>query len=111
MAGDTRQREDLSKEALTVTPENKPFAGTQWQDAKQTKTYSPPENANMMAGGTQNTAGGQVPEVTIANAFPKFSEFSQFHKKPCVRDSLMWGLGAGFAFGGIRALFGGMQPC
>ncbi|KAI7643425.1 hypothetical protein KC318_g21117, partial [Hortaea werneckii] len=72
MADDTRQasaqqNEDLSKEALNVQPENKPFTGTQWQGGKQLP-YRPPENANMMAGGTEHTAGGKTPEVSLSNA-------------------------------------------
>ena len=109
MADDTRQspKEDLSKEALTVDPNYKPFTGEQWQDAK--KDYRPP-NANMLAGGTQNTAGGKIPEVSITNAFDgglKVSDFTDLPKKPCVRDALLTGMGAGFAAGGIRAIFGG----
>ena len=114
MADDTRQasaqqNEDLSKEALNVQPENKPFTGTQWQGGKQLP-YRPPENANMMAGGTEHTAGGKTPEVSLSNAFDggiKWSDFTELPKRPCVRDALMTGIGSGFAFGGIRAIFGG----
>lgn len=109
MADDTRQREDLSKEALTVHPEHKPFTGAQWEGAKS-KTYTQPENANMLAGGTENTAGGKLPEVSISNAFDgrlKTSDFTELPKKPCVRDSFLTGIGGGFAIGGIRATIGG----
>lgn len=114
MADDTRQasakqNEDLSKEALNVQPENKPFTGTQWQGGKQLP-YRPPENANMMAGGTEHTAGGKTPEVSLSNAFDgglKWSDFTELPKRPCVRDALMTGIGSGFAFGGVRAIFGG----
>ncbi|KAI7246703.1 hypothetical protein KC343_g4222 [Hortaea werneckii] len=113
MADDTRQasaqqNEDLSKEALNVQPENKPFTGTQWQGGKQLP-YRPPENANMMAGGTEHTAGGKTPDVSLSNAFDggiKWSDFTELPKRPCVRDALMTGIGSGFAFGGIRAIFG-----
>jgi cytochrome c oxidase assembly protein subunit 20 len=110
MADDTRQpKEDLSREALTVHPEDRPFAGTQWQDGKA-QPYTPPENANMLAGGTQHTAGGKAPEVSIGNAFQsgiKLSDFTDLPKRPCVRDALMTGIGGGFALGGFRAIFGG----
>jgi hypothetical protein len=29
---------------------------------------------------------------------------------PCVRESLLMGIGGGFGMGGVRALFGGMFP-
>ena len=109
MADDTRQQEDLSKEALTLHPENKPFTGAQWDGAKS-KTYKPPENANMLPGGTENTAGGKIPEVSIGNAFGgklKWSDFAELPKRPCIRDSFMTGIGAGFALGGVRTIFGG----
>jgi len=113
MADDTRQQdakvaEDLSREALTVHPEHKAFSGTQWQDPK-TQPYKPPENANMMAGGTEHTAGGKTPDVTFQNAFPKMQDWSSFHRKPCVRDSLLTAMGSGFALGGIRIIFSGMR--
>jgi len=116
MADDTRQQsaqqnEDLSREALNVNPENKPFAGTQWQAGKS-QPYNPPENANMMAGGTEHTAGGKTPEVSLGNAFQnglKWDDFAELPKRPCVRDALMTGIGGGFALGGVRAIFGGQS--
>ena len=110
MADDSRPtKEDLSKEALTLDPSQKAFSGTQWQAGKQIP-YKPLENANMLAGGTQNTAGGKAPEVTLSNAFDggiKLSDFTELPKRPCVLDELMTGIGSGFAVGGIRAIFGG----
>ncbi|KAK4549164.1 hypothetical protein LTR36_007622 [Oleoguttula mirabilis] len=114
MADDTRQptAEDLSRQALTVSPENKPFTGTQWQNGKSqpyTAPAAPPENANMMAGGTEHTAGGKAPDVTLGNAFQgglKWGDFMDLPKRPCVRDALMTGIGGGFALGGMRAIFG-----
>lgn len=113
MADDTRQlREDLSREALNVSPENKPFSGAQWQDGKA-QPYAPPANANMMPGGTAHTAGGEKLEdgkVTLGTAFDsiKWEEFKGIHKKPCVRDSFLTGIGSGAGIGGLRFLFGGM---
>ncbi|KXS96960.1 hypothetical protein AC579_1487 [Pseudocercospora musae] len=112
MADDTRQspqREDLSKEALTVNPEKKAFSGTQWQGGKQIP-YKPPENANMMAGGTLHTAGGEVPDVTIMNALQAGTPIWEVHKRPCVRDSLLQGMIGGFAVGGGRLVFGASIP-
>ena len=112
MADDTRQSpEDLSRQALTVNPENKPFTGTQWQNGKAVPyTAPPPQSANMLAGGTEHTAGGKVPEVSLENAFQsglKWSDFTDLPKRPCVRDALLTGIGGGFALGGFRVIFGG----
>ena len=111
MADDTRNfaiKEDLSREALTVDPSQKAFTGAQWQDGKA-QSYQPPQNANLLAGGTENTAGGQTKEIGLGDAFEtvKLEEFTQIHKKPCVRDALMTGIGSGFGIGGVRALLGG----
>jgi cytochrome c oxidase assembly protein subunit 20 len=109
MADDTRQnpKEDLSREALTVDPSNKAFTGSQWKDGSKPDTFKAPENANMMAGGTQHTAGGKVPEVTLWNALQVGPPVTEIHKRPCVRDALMTGMAAGFALGGIRFIFRG----
>lgn len=109
MADDTRQQpqEDLSKEALTVDPNRRSFAGDQWKDAKKDFTSAP---ANMLAGGKENTAGGKLPDVSISNAFDgglKTSDFTELPTKPCVRQSLVTGLGSGFALGGVRFIFRG----
>ena len=105
MADDTRKqpKEDLSKEALTVDPNYKPFSGSQWKGNEPVK---PPENANMMAGGTQHTAGGKEPEVNLVNAIKTGRPFTEVHKAPCVRDSLLQGIGAGTAIGATRMIFG-----
>lgn len=113
MADDTLNsavREDLSREALTVDPSQKAFTGSQWQDGKA-QSYQPPQNANMLAGGTENTAGGQTKDIGLGDAIEsiKMEDFSEIHRKPCVRDSLMTGIGSGFGIGGVRALFGGMS--
>jgi cytochrome c oxidase assembly protein subunit 20 len=113
MADDTRNsatKEDLSREALTVDPTQKAFTGAQWQDGKA-QGYQPPQNANLMPGGTENTAGGQTKEIGVGDALEsiKLEEFTEIHKKPCVRDALMTGIGSGFGVGGVRALAGGMS--
>lgn len=109
MADDTRQqpREDLSKEALTVDPNRKSFSGEQWKDFK--KNYKSPP-ANMLAGGTENTAGGKLPDVSISNAFDgglKMTDFTELPARPCVRESFLTGLGSGAAFAGVRLIFRG----
>ncbi|KAK5135149.1 hypothetical protein LTR08_005535 [Meristemomyces frigidus] len=114
MADDTRQPPPsadtpINRDTLTVNPENKPFTGTQWQGGKQLPATTPPPNANLLAGGTENTAGGKAPDVTVGNAFKdgvKWDDFTQLRKRPCVRDALLTGIGSGFALGGARAIYG-----
>ena len=114
MADDTRNsaiKEDLSREALTVDPSQKAFSGAQWQET-QAQGYQPPQNANMMPGGTENTAGGQTKEIGLGDAIEaiKLEDFTVIHKKPCVRDALMVGIGSGFGVGGVRALVSHRGP-
>ncbi|KAK4889915.1 hypothetical protein LTR27_011338 [Elasticomyces elasticus] len=117
MADDTRlpknpqTPEDLSRAALTVSPENKPFTGTQWQNGKAVGPYVAPESANMLQGGTEHTAGGKAPEVTLANAVKDlgWKDFTELPKRPCVRDALLTGIGGGFAAGGVKTIFGGLR--
>ena len=56
MADDTRQstEREISIRDFNANPENKAFAGEQWKEAKD-KYYKPPQNANVLAGGTENT--------------------------------------------------------
>jgi len=70
---------------------------------------APPENANELPGGNLNTAGGKVRDASIADALKavKVDDFKEIHKKPCVRDAFLPGIGASFAVGGIRAIMGG----
>lgn len=98
---------------LNEHPENKPFTEAQWHQGGKSGTYRPPENANMMAGGTENTAGGKVPEVTVSNAVGsiKRDDFLQLPKRPCVRDALMTGIGLGAGMGGVRVIFRGARDC
>jgi cytochrome c oxidase assembly protein subunit 20 len=110
MADDTRQSKDreISIRDFNANPENRAFSGEQWREAKD-KYYKPPQNANVLAGGTENTAGGKLPEVTIGNAFPegfKWSDFGELPKRPCVRDSSKNAIIAAFAVGGMRSIFG-----
>ena len=75
----------------------------------QSSTTAPPDNANALPGGNLNTAGGKVKDANVADALKtvKLEDFKEVHKKPCVRDALLPGIGVGFAVGGIRAIMGG----
>lgn len=68
-----------------------------------------PENANEFPGGSINTAGGQTRNANVLDALKsvRLTDFKEVHRKPCVRDALLPGIGAGFVMGGIRAIMGG----
>lgn len=104
MAADTR--EDSSQQRTSAQPSN--------SLSSQQKTYEKfggaPENANALPGGAINTAGGKVRELTIMEALNtiKLKDFKDVYKKPCARDALLTGIGAGFGIGGLRAIMGGL---
>lgn len=45
--------------------------------------------------------------MTEALKTVRLGDFKQVYMYPCVRDSLMVGIGGGFGVGGVRALLGG----
>jgi cytochrome c oxidase assembly protein subunit 20 len=104
MADDTREKPSETRSAQPQKippPDSKP----------QISTYiHAPQNANLLPGGTENTAGGKAPAVPglvdVAKSI-KYEEFKDIHKKPCVRDSLLTGIASGFGIGGVRAIVGG----
>ncbi len=108
MADDTRQS---SPAPPTESKENddgtRPYQGKVYEIFPPAPP-TPPENANMMPGGTANTAGGRLPEPTTVDALKliRLEEYKEFHKKPCVRDAMLTGIGGGFAVGGTTAIFG-----
>lgn len=69
--------------------------------------------ANVMPGGTAHTAGGEKTDSTgpsyvdaVRSLGPEY--YLNFHKRPCVRDSQLQGLAAGFAGGSLAAVLGSM---
>jgi cytochrome c oxidase assembly protein subunit 20 len=67
--------------------------------------------ANTMPGGTAHTAGGEKTEGggpsyidAVRSLGPEY--YLNFHKRPCVRDSQLQGLTAGFAGGSLAAILG-----
>lgn len=78
-------------------------------DGEEAVEAARPQNANLLPGGTMNTAGGNIRETSILEAAKtiKLRDFKELHKKPCARDSFLVGIGAGFGVGGIRAVIGG----
>ena len=76
-----------------------------------TNNAAPPENANALPGADLNTARGRVKNASVTDALRaiKLEDFGELHKKPCVRDAFLPGIGAGFAVGGVRAIMGSMS--
>ncbi|MCJ1236600.1 hypothetical protein MMC14_004582 [Varicellaria rhodocarpa] len=108
MAADTRD----------PTPSSSPTQPTSWPafspnpPASSTQLNSPPSppaSANLIPGGTANTAGGHSTRpATLVDAFKtiKVEDLTEVHKKPCVREALMVGIAGGFGIGGARGIFG-----
>jgi len=105
-------------------PTERPYQGKIYETflppTFQPSAYSPrpPENANALPGGSTNTAGGRAKEAGLLDGLKsiKVQDFNELHQKPCVRDALLVGIGAGFLLGGGRMVFGGRMvlicfPC
>lgn len=93
MAGDTR--EDTVKQSSTPSTSSRKD-----NEPKAHATSATSSNAIVLA------TGKDVGVVDVLKTI-KLSEFKEVHKKPCVRDSLLTGIGGGFGIGGIRAIWGG----
>ncbi len=67
------------------------------------------EGSNRSPWSPSNTARDDAENVTWSKALMtvKIDDFKYVHKKPCVRDALLVGIGVGFGAGGIRASLGG----
>lgn len=73
-------------------------------------SQSGPISANALPEGSgQNTAGANQEAPTLATAIKtvRIQDFKQVHMYPCVRESLLMGIGGAFGVGGVRALWGG----
>ncbi|KAL3426339.1 hypothetical protein PVAG01_03129 [Phlyctema vagabunda] len=111
MADDTRDSE-------RPIPRGPPPGETAPPDhVKQPKIYevfnAPPSSANALPEGSgQNTAGGRAEALSLSSAIKtvRLEDFKQVYMYPCVRESLLYGIGGGFAMGGVRALLGARIP-
>ncbi|KAL8801921.1 MAG: hypothetical protein Q9182_004155 [Xanthomendoza sp. 2 TL-2023] len=107
MAADTRDSKstkESSGSSATVSPAEKSF---------ETFNYpATPENRNSLAGANPNLLAGKHTEPGIVDALKtiKLEDFKEVHKKPCTREGFLTGIGAAFATGGVRAIFGGLYP-
>lgn len=118
MAADTRDP-DSSSQPTQALQDSNPKTYERFGTSSPSNNYASdggaaveaarPQNANLLPGGTINTAGGKVRETSILEAAKtiKLGDFRELHKKPCARESFLVGIGAGFGIGGLRAVMGG----
>ncbi len=69
-----------------------------------------PENPSLSNGEQSDDLNGKFPkEASFIDGLKtvQLSDLKEGYKKPCVRDSLLTGIGAGFGIGGVRAVLGG----
>jgi cytochrome c oxidase assembly protein subunit 20 len=113
MAGDTRDPPPQPRgppPGATEPPEHVKTPNKIYEVFNAPPRASPPPNANALPEGSGlNTAGGRekVPSLTEAVKTVRLEDFKQVHMYPCVRESLLMGIGGGFGVGGVRALWGG----
>lgn len=96
----------------TNTPQTTP--ATMADDTRKPEAQTPPPPrtpANIMPGGTAHTAGGEKADAAgptyfevVRNLGPEY--YLNFHKRPCIRDSQLQGIAAGFAGGSLAAIIG-----
>lgn len=83
-------------------------------DTRQTEEQVAPRPrgpANIMPGGTAHTAGGEKMDGegpsyidAVRSLGPEY--YTNFHKRPCVRDSQLQGIAAGFVGGSLAGVLG-----
>jgi cytochrome c oxidase assembly protein subunit 20 len=108
MAGDTRDSSN--------SPRGPPPGATEPPEHVKTpnkvyEVFNAPPSANALPEGSgQNTAGAHKEPPTLTDAIKTvhIQDFKQVYMYPCVRESLLMGIGGGFGMGGVRALWGGM---
>lgn len=109
MAGDTR---DPNQAPIRGPPPRATAPPDNSKNPKVYEVFNPPANANALPEGSGlNTAGAHAAEPTLGEAIKtvRLGDFKQVYMYPCVRESLLNGIGGGFALGGVRLLFGGMN--
>jgi cytochrome c oxidase assembly protein subunit 20 len=109
MAEDTR---DSNQPPIRSPPPNATISADYVQNAKTYETFNAPPSANALPEGSGlNTAGAHVENPTLAQAIKtvRLEDFKQVYMYPCARESLLNGIGGGFALGGVRLMFGGMD--
>jgi cytochrome c oxidase assembly protein subunit 20 len=117
MADDTRQPQPPQSDPAEQLEYKRPRKPKPKHDFPQTQAgkmwdaLGNPENpVNSMPGGTYNSAGGKPREVSWRDAFNfdlMKTERPAFYQTGCGRDSLLVGIGAGGAVGGLSFILRG----
>ena len=111
MAGDTRDKDPQPQPRGPPPGATSPPAHVGTPNKVYEVFQGPPQNANALpAGSGQNTAGStpQVAKLSDAWKTIRLEDLKQVYMYPCVRESLLYGIGGGFGVGGVRALWGGV---
>lgn len=97
-----------------MADDTRPSSGVQTAQI-ETQPPRPRAPANSMPGGTAHTAGGEKVDGdgpsyidAVRSLGPEY--YKNFHKRPCVRDSQLQGLAAGFAGGAVAGIIGSALP-
>ncbi|KAK5939654.1 hypothetical protein PMZ80_008033 [Knufia obscura] len=111
----TQQNEEQKEELRRPRRPRPKHEFPETQAGKMWKAFGNPEGGpvNEMPGGTFNTAGGKPKEPTWRDAF-NYDVFNNpnkpaFYQSACARDSLLVGIGAGGAVGGLRFIIRGLN--
>ncbi|KAL2072030.1 hypothetical protein VTL71DRAFT_11373 [Oculimacula yallundae] len=115
MADDTRNTTPSPSNAPPGPPPGTttPPPHIQSSSPKVYEVFNAPPSANALPDGSgQNTAGSGKEAPTLASAIKtvRIQDFKQVHMYPCVRESLLMGIGGAFGMGGVRALWGAPIP-
>lgn len=84
------------------------------QPEGQQQPPRPKGPANIMPGGTAHTAGGTKDDIgptyfeVVKSLGPEY--YLNFHKRPCVRDGQLNGIGAGFVGLSLAMILGSKRP-
>ncbi|KAL4796878.1 hypothetical protein BDV19DRAFT_387749 [Aspergillus venezuelensis] len=115
MADDTRDlrtfkaEKNMSDTADDTPPAQKPkYERSQSQVGKLWEAFGNPEDqVNMLP----NATGKKANEVSMMEAVKTMPlhTTTTFYRTGCARDSLLYGIGAGFGIGGVRGILGGMR--
>ena len=107
MAGDTRELSPQDPHDLASGE-----IGSAKPAREPSKNFEVFHSANALPPGSGlNTAGSKLnnsnPTFFDALKTVRMQDFTQVHMYPCVRESLLMGIGAGFGVGGVRGVLGG----
>lgn len=90
----------------------KPKYETQTQVGKLWDAFGDPEQSANKLAGANNPRDSDTKDVSVTGVLKSmsFDNIKSFYRGPCARDSLLTGIGVGFATGGLRSVLGGMLP-